>query len=260
MKVLVLGAGKMVEAFLLGMKKTENLSEWFIYSPSGVSAKRVAQKVGAKSISDLSEMKNLDWILLGCKPQHLHELKEILGDRFTHSLYISLLAAISEEQQLEILQATQLIRAMPNLAVESHEGVVFLSSQSSFEKLSIFQHHFSQLGMALIVKEEELDELTLLTGSGPGLFYTFANELAASFVSLDGPRRELLVKQVIKGCASSFDSNQSLSQMTDAVTSKAGVTIAVINEWKKNHLWLLMKEGLLAGQKRMIEIRDQLRK
>ncbi len=257
MRVLVLGAGKMVDAILTGLRKTENLSEWMIYSPSGTSASRLAGKVGARAVTDLAAVKNPDWILVGCKPQQLIELKATLGDGFRESLFVSLLAALSEKDQLRILQAKDLIRVMPNLPVAFNEGVVLISSASSKGRLSSFQTLFSKLGQALVVEGPALDELTLLTGSGPAFFYEFARSLGNSFTALSGEEREKLVRQVLKGSAHSLAGKESLEEMVSAVTSKGGVTIAVLDEWR-DHLPKLLGEGIEAGRRRARELRALL--
>lgn len=259
MRVLVLGAGKMTEAILTGFKKTENLSEWMIYSPSGISAQKLAGKVGARAATDLTQVKNPDWVLVGCKPQQLPALSEMLKGNFKESLFISILAAVSEEDQLKMLGAQELIRVMPNLPVEYNEGISLLASSSAKGRLSSMQSLFSKLGTSLVVTEEELEELTLLTGSGPALFYEFAKSLAASFASLDEEAREKLVRQVLKGSARSVaTSSESLTSMTDKVTSKGGVTIAVLNSWRQKGLGGLIKAGIEAGKDRAQEIRTTL--
>lgn len=260
MKVLVLGAGKMTEAILSGLHKTGNLSQWIIYSPSGTSAGKLADKVGATFVTDLGLVKDPDWILVGCKPQQLHELKKTLGGRFKNCLHVSMLAALSEEEQKNILEVKNLVRMMPNLPVEFNEGVILLSSASAEGRLSYFQNLFSKLGTCLVVKEEELDELTLLTGSGPAFFYEFAKDLASAFSSLDQAQREDLIRQVLKGSAHSVSSSpESLTRLTESVTSKGGVTIAVLTYWRDSGFFQMIKAGIFSGKKRAGEIKELLR-
>lgn len=260
MKVLVLGAGKMVEGILTGLKKGQNLSEWHIYSPSGTSAAKLAGRVGARFINDLALIKNPDWVLVGCKPQQLKELSSMLNGRFKESLFVSILAALTEEDQRTQLGAPYLIRCMPNLPVEFNEGVVLLASESAKSRLSSFQSLFSKLGTCLIVNEKELEELTLLTGSGPAFFYEFTKNLAESFESLSQEERETLARGVLRGAARSVSQGKkSLSELTDSVTSKGGVTIAVLEEWRKEGLLTLLKKGIAAGLKRTEEIKELIR-
>lgn len=260
MRVLVLGAGKMVEAILTGFKASEDLSNWMIFSPTGISAKNLSAKIGARVVTDLQNTEMPDWILVGCKPQQLPELKTLLGDRFKDSLFVSILAAVTEEEQRRVLNAKYLIRVMPNLPVEFKEGISLISSTSAVNRLGSFEALFTKLGMALVVKEEELDELTLLTGSGPAFFYEFAKHLAVSFESMSEEQKEKLVRQVLLGAAKSGkNSKKSLSEMTDAVTSKGGVTIAVLESWRSQGFSEFIKKGISAGKKRTEEIKALLR-
>jgi pyrroline-5-carboxylate reductase len=259
MKVLVLGAGKMTQAILLGLRKSENLSEWMIYSPSGTSAAKLAALVGAKAVSDLNSVSNPDWILLGCKPQQLSELKVTLNGLFKETLFVSMLAALPEDDQRQVLEVKELIRIMPNLPVEHNQGVTLMTSKSAQARLPSFESLFSKLGTALVVNETELEELTLLTGSGPAFFYEFARELGQSFESLDEGRREKLVRQVLQGAAISIDQNpKNLLAMTQDVTSKGGVTIAVLNHWRESKFGDFIKRGVKAGKERGHSIRSLL--
>lgn len=261
MKVLVLGAGKMTEAILLGLKKTEDLSQWEIFSPSGISAQKLAVKIGARAVSDLKEVKNPDWILVGCKPQQLKDLKAIIQDKFNGSLFVSILAALSEDDQRGILGAKELIRVMPNLPVEFNDGVILLSSESAKTRLKSFETLFSKIGYSKIVSEDELEELTLLTGSAPAFFYEFSQILAQGFTSLDPEGREKLIKAVLKGAGvAAKNSSSSLGEMTSAVTSKGGVTIATLEEWRSKGFKELIQKGIEAGKNRAKEIKSLLQK
>lgn len=261
MKVLVLGAGKMTSAILLGLKSKMDVSAFEIYSPSGTSAKTLAEKIGAKFVQDLTSVSAPDWILVGCKPQQLPDLKEKIGDKFSESLFVSMLAALPEIEQRKILNTKRLIRIMPNLPVQHGVGVTLLSSESAKEKLPELSSLFSLLGLAMETGEKELEELTLLTGSGPAFFYEFAQDLAGSFSSLDEQQREKLVRGVLLGAGFAVGAtSQSLIEMTNAVTSKGGVTIAVLEKWRELDLLSIVKRGIESGKKRSLEISSLLRK
>lgn len=259
MRVLVLGAGKMVEAILTGLKTTMEMHEWMIYSPSGKSAAQVASLVGCRAVSDLKNIPAPDWIILGCKPQQIDSVKETIGDLFKDNLFVSILAALSEEQQMKKLGVSKLIRVMPNLPVEFNDGVCLMSSASANDRLDSFQKLFARLGDAVIVKEEELEELTLLTGSGPAFFYEFTSMLAQSFTSLDEGQRERLARHVLSGAAiTSGQKNRPLSDLINDVTSKGGVTIKVLEGLRESNLDKLIQKAVEGGKKRSLEIRENL--
>lgn len=259
MRVLVLGAGKMVEAILTGLKTSMDMSEWMIYSPSGKSAAQVASLVGCRAVTDLKMIPAPDWVIVGCKPQQIDSLKETIGDLFKDNLFISILAALSEEVQMKKLGVSKLIRLMPNLPVEFNDGVCLISSNSASDRLDSFKQLFERLGDAVVVSEEELEELTLLTGSGPAFFYEFTALLAESFTSLDQASRERLARHVLSGAAiTAGQKNRPLNELINDVTSKAGVTIRVLEKMREANMGKLITESIDAGKTRSKEIRENL--
>lgn len=248
MRVLVVGAGKMNGAILAGL--SGECSQWGIISKSGVSAKKMADEFGLQFVEKIEDFHNPDWILLGCKPQQIREI------RIPDVPVMSVLAAIPEETQKKILGVSHLVRVMPNLPVKTRNGVTLLSS-SSKPLLKTAEELFSKLGVTKTMGEKELEELTLLTGSGPALFYEFARNLAGSFTSLSESEREDLVKAVLRGSASSVGET-ALQEMIDAVTSKGGVTIAVLEEWRKEKLSDVLAGGVKNGLKRTEELKSRL--
>ncbi len=261
MKVLVLGAGKMTEALLLGLKGEVDMSSWGIFSPSGTRAKALAEKLGAQFVANVQDFKNPECLLVGCKPQQLKDLKVIIGDSFKDVLVVSMLAALSEKDQLKILDAHKLVRIMPNLPVKVKAGVILMASSSASDKLNFFADFFSSLGTIKIVQENELEELTLLTGSGPAFFFEFAIELSRLSRSLSLTERESLARKVLEGAGMMMTQDQeSLSTHVNNVTSKGGVTIAVLEKWRELQWGELLKKGIERGTERIQEIRESLRK
>ncbi len=259
MKVLVLGAGKMVEAILTGLKGEMDLSHFYLFSPSGESAKKLSQSIGCQYLSELNSDLNPDWVWVGCKPQQLKQLSAFIGDKFSHSVFVSMLAALPEADQCKILNIKKLIRIMPNMGVKHKKGVTLISSHSAQDELKKIQSIFSTTGLAQITTETELEELTLLTGSGPALFFEFSKVLAKSFTSLAQHERELLVRMVLQGVGDSVKNDQAnLDELTNAVTSKGGVTIAVLEDWRQRHFFDFVKIGIEAGKKRSVEIKENL--
>lgn len=260
MKVLVLGAGKMVEAILVGLQNETDMSHFYVYSPSGKSAQELAKKVGINFVADLNSISEPDWVWVGCKPQQLKSLAESIKGKFPKATFVSMLAAVDEADQLKILGVSKLIRIMPNLSVKFKKGITLISSDSAKAEMKLIKNLFSLIGLAQELSESELEELTLLTGSGPALFYEFTKNLAANFSSLTETERENLARQVLQGAGlSTASSEESLSHMIDSVTSKAGVTIAVLEQWRKDHLKDVLKNGVEAGLKRTADIKDSLR-
>jgi pyrroline-5-carboxylate reductase len=259
MKTLVLGAGNMISAILEGLYGEKDLSNFYIYSPSGHKAQALAEKVGAKWVDDLRNFNDPEFVWLGFKPQQIKSSSHLIKDNFKKATFVSFLAAISEDDQKHILGVDKLIRVMPNLNVKIKKGICLASTKSSQVDLLFFENLFKPLGKFLIVEENELDELTLLTGSGPALIYEFAKCLADSFVSLDESSRELLMKNLLSGASEmAMKSSESFDHLINAVTSKGGVTIAVLENWRKNGLENIVESGVRAGESRRIEMSKEI--
>lgn len=259
MKVLVIGAGKMTEAILMGLVGEVDFAQYYIYSPSGTSAKSLAQDIGANHVQDLIDVQDPSYVWIGCKPQQLKDLSQVIFGRYPKATFVSMLAAVSETQQLKLLGASKLVRIMPNLSVKQKRGVTLISSSSASGELSHLSALFSSLGKSIILNEEELEELTLLTGSGPALFYEFAKNLAGNFTSLTADQREELARMVLQGAGVSVSLNpKSLQAMIDEVTSKGGVTISVLDQWRKDQVEKILGKGIEAGKKRSEEIKQSI--
>lgn len=254
--VLVIGAGKMIEAILLGLKGHIDMSQFHIYSPGGVSAEKLAKEIGANFARSLDGL-GPEWIILGCKPQQIDDAKKLLGERFTKATFISVLAALPEDVQRSRLNVSKLIRVMPNLPVRYQQGVSLVSSVSAKNEADSVVELFSKIGISLKVQEKELEELTLLTGSGPAFFYEFARDLSQSFTSLDQDTREKLARAVLTGAGINVKhSTQNLSIMIDAVTSRGGVTAAALEDFRESKLGALVAKAMEAGKKRAQELKE----
>jgi pyrroline-5-carboxylate reductase len=249
-KILVLGAGKMIEGIFTGLQKKMGLEKVFFFSPSGTSAKKLALKLGAQAIEDLDKIAP-DMIFIGCKPQQIRELKSLIGERFKDVPAVSILAALTERTQSEVLGIKKMIRVMPNLAVAYNEGVSLLSSVSAPGSLERVKELFQLLGHVEIVSESELEDLTLLTGSSQAFFFEFAKYLANSFQSLDEKTREILIRKSLIGAAHTLQNSESnLEELIKNVTSKGGVTISVLEELRRQKLDASVKKGIESGHQR----------
>lgn len=249
MRVLIIGAGKMVDAILAGLSP-EDLSHWGICSKTGASARALAASYGLNFVNDPTAFEDPDWILLACKPQQLKEVS------VPDVPVMSVLAALPEKDQKEILGVTHLVRIMPNLPVRLKKGVSLIST-SSLSLVDFPRALFGKLGLVKVLPENELEELTLLTGSGPALFYEFARDLSASFSSLTEDERQELARATLLGSALSCG-DREFQTLIDAVTSKGGVSIAVLEEWRKRDLAGVLKSGVRKGLQRAQEIRAHL--
>jgi pyrroline-5-carboxylate reductase len=267
MKFVSFGAGKMGTALVQGieseLKKLHHL-ELLIYSKTGESAKNLANKISyARAVSDLSLLKDPDVLLLAVKPQQLAvvapEIKKLLKPK---TVVISILAAIPLNLQQDILGTKNIIRLMPNMPIALKKGVSLIWHDADFSSadLEIILKLFANCSLNYKTKsEKEFEELTLLSGSGPGYIYEFLNSINSFYEAKTKGSLELLVATV-EGALANIRANpeKSLAQLASEVTSKNGVTIEVIETMKKNSFEKIMHTGLQKGIDRGEVIKSEI--
>jgi pyrroline-5-carboxylate reductase len=136
--------------------------------------------------SDVCERDN-DAIIISVKPQQVIDVcKDILAVK-GDSLIISVAAGVTLQTLETHLPGRRIVRVMPNTAClvgESASGYTLGKLATTSDK-SIVDRIFGSVGLAIELKEEMLNAVTGLSGSGPAYVFQFIEALAdGSFMSL----------------------------------------------------------------------------
>jgi pyrroline-5-carboxylate reductase len=184
----------------------------------------VKLKKGNRDLASASEV-----IFIAVKPQEIDMvLKEIVG---TKKLVISIAAGITIKHLESSLPHARIFRVMPNtpcLVGEMAAGFA-AGSRSTTGDVELVQMLLSCAGYAVKVKEEQLDAVTGLSGSGPA----FIAYLAEAFISAgtglglsEKTARELTLK-TIRGTSLLLEkSRMSPRELINMVSSPRGTTVA----------------------------------
>ena len=130
-----------------------------------------------------------------------------------------------------ISENVRVIRVMPNTPALIHKGAAAYSlGQSATDAdAAIVEKIFSAVGIVFKVKEELLDVVTGLSGSGPAYVYVVVEALADAGVLMGLPRdlAQHLAAQTVSGAAEMvLQTGLHPAQLKDQVTSPGGTTIA----------------------------------
>ncbi len=257
--VLVYGCGKMARAFALGLQKANPQMRFSCWTPSGDKARALAQDLGGIWVQDLSQMPStVDTVILGFKPQGLSTAAPDVQKLFPPAtLFVSLLAAISLQTLSQYFPGHPLVRVMPNLAVETNQGVVLWKSHAtSPAQLQLWQRALGSLGMAPELSEDHIDLYTMHSGSAPAFLYQWLRD-AGVFAETNGGDPQLAVRifaQALRGALSTELVFDELEDKIAAVTSKGGVTRAALDEWLTSDPEYLVR-GFTAGLSRLKELK-----
>ncbi len=231
-KLGLLGYGKMGKALIDGLITQGFLDETnlFVYTPHS-SPKAKSDHPGINICLDAFEMcDKSDIILLAVKPQILPAIVMNLRSHLKNKAIISIAAGITTEKLVTMCDpSTQVIRVMPNLAVEVLEGVVLLSKAHTLdpENLNICAVMFSKVGLVVLVDEQKMDIGSVLIGSGPAFLAYFINamKLGASG-QFDDQETYRMLYQTITGTVAYLQENKmDPEDLIERVCSPNGSTI-----------------------------------
>ena len=237
-KVAIIGVGKMGETLLNGMinnnlVKKENLTGSNA-KEEHEHAQEISKKYGIKTYINNKEMiSGKDIIILAIKPQMmkkvLFEIKEIISKK---QVIISIAAAISTQFIEEFLEKNiPVIRAMPNTPALINEGMTVLCPGKYIDEnhIQMAIDIFGAIGLVEVVHREELmDVVTALSGSGPAYAYIIIESLTEGGVRMGLPRKlanKLSTQSLLGASKMVLETGMHPALLKDAVTTPAGVTV-----------------------------------
>jgi pyrroline-5-carboxylate reductase len=250
MKIGFIGCGKMAAALIKGVLKSGLCApaDITVSDVHGPSSEKLAKETGVNAVATNAEVVNAsDTIVLAVKPGDAVAAIQNLTSQQTEStmrwawqgggdktgkLLISIVAGLSIGA-LEQAAAGKfrIIRVMPNTPALVLEGAsaFALGGRATDADGDIAQKIFGSVGFAVRLKEELLDAVTGLSGSGPAFVYTIIEALADGGVLMGLPRPlalQLAGKTVAGAAAMVLQSSEHPAALRDQVASPGGTTIA----------------------------------
>ena len=234
--IAIIGVGKMGNTLIDSLLRNRVVDSKQIYGTTYRvdNANQVKEKYSINAgIDNIHAVSKSDIIILAVKPQMIPKiLSQITPFLNKNKLVISIAAAIStvfiEEQ---INKDIPVIRAMPNIASLVNEGMTVICSGKYVENkhIELTLKIFSSIGkVELINREELMDVVTALSGSGPAYSYMMIESLTDGGVRMGLPRelaRKLAAQAVLGGAKMVLKTGLHPALLKDEVTTPAGVTI-----------------------------------
>ena len=260
--LVLLGCGKMGSAMLAGwLKGGLPASSVWVLDPNPSDW---LQATGVHINVDLPAMPAL--VLVAVKPQMMGDALpklQALGNGET--LFVSVAAGTSITSFEETLGAqTPIVRAMPNTPALLQQGATGLYAADSVSpaQRQRAEQLFSAIGVAHWVGREELiDTVTALSGSGPAYFFLAMEALqkAGESVGLSAEVAEKLAIQTALGAARmASESEHDAAELRRRVTSPGGTTEQALNTFNEGGLTELYEKAVKAAANRGKELAEQL--
>ena len=263
-KVGLIGGGKMGEA-LAGGIVARGLFPASHVMVSDVVKERLEQLKRIYGVATATDNKRVarevDILILAVKPQNmgdvLAELASVVGKAH---LVISIAAGIPVkfiEERLE--KGVRIIRAMPNTPALIGEGMAALAGGATATEADMAQARliFDAVGLTVVVKEDLMNAVTGLSGSGPAYGFIMIEALSDAGVRM-GLSRDVALKlaaQTLLGAAKlCLKGDRHPGELKDMVTSPAGTTIAGVKALEEGKIRATMMAAVEAATLRAGEL------
>ncbi len=263
-KITVLGLGNMGGALVRGLKNPKSKNELPI-EVYDVDEGRVNSLVDGNRVTGLSNLSDIQLhknILIFCvKPQDLIGIaKSLIGKLSNDSLVISILAGkktstISREMKFE----GPIIRAMPNIAAVIGEAATAMCTNElcTSEHKHVAEVIFRGVGEAFWTRENLMDAVTGLSGSGPAYIYMVIEALTDGGLKMGMPRElafKLATQTVLGAAALVKNTGLHPAILKDQVTTPAGTTISALHELEERGLRSMFVNAVEKATLRSMEL------
>jgi len=262
MKLGIIGAGNMASAIIEGVlaKRLFSPEEIIIYdiNQDKVSAFVKRGFASAETTVELADAAGL--ILLAVKPQQIDDVLTELSGSTEGKCIISIVAGVSSDYYKKRLgEGTFIVRVMPNTPILLGCGASAIATntntpQDLYDKAVSL---FSSAGEVAFVDEEYMNAVTGVNGSSPAYFYMMAKAMAdcAAEQGIDASTALRLAAKSMEGAAAMLmKSGKTPDELTAAVTSPGGTTLAALEEMRRLGFYEAIRGGMLACTKRASEI------
>lgn len=238
MKIGIIGCGNMGGALLAGIVKSGNAlpGDIAVYDTYEPKLAETVQQFGVNRARDASDAASSAYLLIvAVKPQDMNKVLSDIRPLFDHEkrVLLTIAAGLRLSAYRSHLMKALIARAMPNTPALIGEGAtgVYFDGLFSVEQKKLVLDILSGCGIVeTVAKEELLDTVTGLSGSGPAYVFTFINALADAGVKEGLPRnvaRKLAIQTVLGSAKlAASDSSTHPLELRDRVTSPGGTTAA----------------------------------
>ena len=275
-KIGFIGAGNMGEAFMGALIQTGIFSPLMIYT-SDISEKRLEILNKTYGISVMEDnfkvFSECEIVIIAVKPQHIYQVLSQISEHEGYQIpdrkiVISIAAGIPLHKIEDLLysplnnksrEKLPLIRVMPNTPALVLAGMSGMSANkyAKAEDVNIIKIILGAIGKVIEFKEEDLDAVTALSGSGPAYVFYIAEAMIEGGIKLglDPDKAAMLTFTTIQGALKLMEeSNESPEILRQKVTSPGGTTEAAFRILEKNRVKQNIIEAIKAAARRSKEL------
>ncbi len=268
MNITFIGGGNMASAIIGGLiKQGQPAAALRVVEIDATARARLAQQyaVTAGERIDAAAVA-ADCIVLAIKPQNMREVAIALRPYLKQQLVISIAAGIRGRDLARWLGGYgRIVRAMPNTPALVGAGCTGIYAMpGAQDDVARAEAILGAVGTTLRVeREEQLDAVTAVSGSGPAYVFYFIEALqqAALELGLAPAAARALAQQTFAGAIKlAAESTEDVATLRARVTSKGGTTAAALASMQSAKIKEAIVRAVKAADARSRELGDELGK
>ena len=202
-------------------------------------------------------------VVWAVKPQTFKDAAAAVRDHAQSALHLSVAAGIRSDSIANWLGTQRIVRSMPNTPALVGKGITALFARPGIspEDKSLVEQVIATTGESLWVeREEQLDAVTALSGSGPAYVFFFLEAMTQAGIEMGLPREQayrLSVSTFAGATALASASSDPPDVLRQRVTSKGGTTYAAITSMEQDQLQAMFIKAMHAANRRAAELGDE---
>lgn len=267
MWVHFVGAGNMAASLVGGLLKTGFPVVSISASDPGESARQILhEKFGVAVWADNGKGASYaDVIVLAVKPQHMRPVVEDLRGVFARRSALPVLLSIAAGITTASIQdwagvPVPIVRSMPNTPALIGLGAtgMFATESVNLEQKKLAENIMEAVGRVWwFPREQQLDAVTAISGSGPAYFFLFMEAVQQAGVELglsEQVAAELVLQTALGAVTMANQSGEPLDRLRQQVTSPGGTTAAALEYMLAASIPEKITDAVKAAERRAREL------
>jgi pyrroline-5-carboxylate reductase len=269
MNITFIGGGNMASAMIGGLiRKRWPRKAIRVVEIARPARKRLDEELKVKTHAALdAAAAKSDCIVLAVKPQQMREVARTLKPLLASQLVVTIAAGIRVQDLSRWLGGyRRIVRVMPNTPALVHAGISGLYAPAAVGPAdrAAAGRVLGAVGRVLwLRREEDLDAVTAVSGSGPAYVFYFieALERAARELGLAAEAAHELAMETFAGAVKlAAQASEPPETLRSRVTSKGGTTERALNSMESDRVKDAIVRAVRSAAERSRELGDELGK
>jgi pyrroline-5-carboxylate reductase len=265
MRMAFIGGGNMASALIGGLLEAgREPASLHVVEPFAAQRDKLAGQFGvAVHEAAGAALQGCGLIVWAVKPQLFAEAAVPCAPFVGGALQLSVMAGVRSQAIVRATGSERVARAMPNTPALIGQGIAGLYARDAVgpAERQFVEQVLAPTGQLLwVAREEDLDAVTALSGSGPAYVFYFVEAMMQAAVDMglsEAQGRTLALATFAGATALAQASDEAPAVLRERVTSKGGTTHAALSSLESDGMKAAFIKALRAAQQRARELGDQ---